>query len=59
MTDANFLTLSETRGPSEPPLRDLTIGGLLREVAAEVPDRCAEVAAVTDPDERSEWTYPE
>ena len=57
MTDAKPLTLSETRGPSEPPLRDLTIGGLLREVTAEVPDRCALVAGVADPGERSEWTY--
>ena len=57
MTDANPLTLSETRGPSEPPLRDLTIGGLLREVAAEVPHRRALVAGVADPDGRNEWTY--
>ena len=57
MTDASTLTLSETRGPSEPPLRDLTIGGLLREVAAQVPDRRALVAGVPDPAGRREWTY--
>ncbi len=57
MTDA--LTVSQTSGPSEPPLRDLTIGGLLREVVNEVPDRRALVAGVPDPSGRREWTYAE
>ncbi len=57
MTDA--LTLSETTGPTGPPLRDLTIGGLLREVAEQVPDRLALVAGVPDPAGRREWTYAE
>ena len=57
MIDA--LTVSQTSGPSEPPLRDLTIGGLLREVVNEVPDRRALVAGVPDPSGRREWTYAE
>ncbi len=57
MTDE--LTVSQTSGPSVPPLRDLTIGGLLREVVDEVPDRRALVAGVPDPSGRREWTYAE
>lgn len=53
------LTESYTVGPSDPPLRDLTIGGLLREVAAAVPDRVALVAGVPDVDARRQWTYAE
>ena len=51
------LTMSQTSGPTEPPLRDLTIGGLLREVASDVPDRVALIAGTPDPDNRREWTY--
>ena len=39
------------------PLREITLGGLLREVAAEVPDRIALVDAVADPAQRRRWTY--
>ena len=46
------LTMSQTSGPTEPPLRDLTIGGLLREVASDVPDRVALVAGTPDRDNR-------
>jgi len=53
------LTESYTVGPSDPPLRDLTIGGLLREVAAAVPDRVALVTGVPDVDARRQWTYAE
>ncbi len=53
------LTMSQTSGPTEPPLRDLTIGGLLREVASDVPDRVALVAGTPDRDNRREWTYAE
>jgi fatty-acyl-CoA synthase len=38
-------------------LREVTLGGLLREVAAEVPDRIARVDAVADPALRRRWTY--
>ena len=39
------------------PLREITLGGLLREVAAAVPDRVALVDAVADPAQRRRWTY--
>jgi len=38
-------------------LREITLGGLLREVAAQVPDRMALVDAVADPAKRRRWTY--
>lgn len=41
------------------PLREITLGGLLREVAAAVPDRVALVDAVADPAARRRWTYAE
>ena len=54
------LTMSQTSGPTDQPLRDdLTIGGLLREVAAAVPDRVALIAGTPDRDNRREWTYAE
>jgi len=59
MTSSQPITLSSAAGPSEPPLRDLTIGGLLRTVAAEHPDRVALVAGVPDPNGRRQWTYAE
>jgi acyl-CoA synthetase (AMP-forming)/AMP-acid ligase II len=43
---------------SGPPLRpDLTVGGLLREVAAAVPERLALVEGTPDPASRRRWTY--
>jgi fatty-acyl-CoA synthase len=39
------------------PLREITLGGLLREVAAEVPNRMALVDAVAHPALRRRWTY--
>ncbi|MEM9033814.1 MAG: AMP-binding protein [Actinomycetota bacterium] len=53
------LTMSHAVGPSEPPVRDLTLGELLREAAAEVPDRTALVAGRPDPSDRPSWTYAE
>ena len=53
------LTLSHSRGPDDPQLRDLTIGGLLREVADQVPERIALIAGTPDPVDRREWTYAE
>ena len=53
------LTMSHAHGATEPPVRDLTIGDLLREVAAASPDRVALVAGTPDPERRREWTYAE
>jgi fatty-acyl-CoA synthase len=45
---------------SGPELRtDLTVGGLLREVAAQVPDRTALVSGAFAPEDRRRWTYAE
>ena len=44
-------------GPSIPPLRDITLGELLKEAADTVPNRIALVAGVSDPAGRREWTY--
>ena len=51
--------LSESYWPADnsEALRDLTLSGLLREVAAEVPDRVALVEAVPDPAKRRRWSY--
>ena len=53
------LTLSHSVGPDDPQLRDLTIGGLLRQVANQVPERVALIAGTPDPANRREWTYAE
>jgi len=53
------LTLSHTKGPSEPPLRDLTLGELLAWAAQTVPERIALIAGVPDPAARRQWTYAE
>jgi len=45
---------------SGPPLRlDLTVGGFLREVAAQVPERTALVSGAPSADDRRRWTYAE
>jgi fatty-acyl-CoA synthase len=51
--------LSYAVGPSEPPVRDITIGQALAEVAAEYPDRQALIEGNPDPALRREWTYAE
>ncbi|MCP4223169.1 MAG: AMP-binding protein, partial [Actinomycetia bacterium] len=53
------LTISHMTGVTEPPVRDITIGHLLREAAAAVPDRLAMLEGITNPDARREWTYAE
>ena len=56
------MTLTESYWPAEDigePIEDLTVGGLLRRVATEVPDRTALVAGVFEPSERRRWTYSE
>jgi len=51
------LTSSYTPADTTQPLWDVTIGGLLREVAAEVPDQEALVIGLPDPKERRRFTY--
>ena len=51
------LTESHATGTTAPPVRDLTIGGLLREAVGAQPDRIALVAGVADPSARRSWTY--
>lgn len=53
------LTTSYAIGPSEPPVRDITVGDLLREAASSVPDRIALIEGIPDPDARRQWTYQE
>lgn len=50
-------TLSYARGPAQPPVRDITIGEVLAEAAAENPDRVAMVEGSGDPAGRREWSY--
>jgi fatty-acyl-CoA synthase len=50
-------TLSYAIGPAAPAVRDITLGGLLREAAAAEPDRVALVAGVPDVARRRTWTY--
>jgi len=51
------LTISHAVGPNDPPVRDLTLGDLLREAAADTPDRLALIAGLPDPSMRRQWTY--
>jgi len=53
------LTISHAIGPSEPAVRDITLGDLLREAASDAPDRLALVEGVPDPTRRRQWTYAE
>ena len=46
-------------GPDSPPVRDLTIGDLLRQAAEEVPDRVALISGLPNAAERHQWTYAE
>ena len=53
--------LSESYWPADTSVavRDLTVGGLLREAAAAAPDRTAVVEGVADRAARRRWTYAE
>ena len=51
------LTLSHATGPTEPPLRDITLGELLAWAAETTPERIALIAGVSDPAARRQWTY--
>jgi acyl-CoA synthetase (AMP-forming)/AMP-acid ligase II len=53
------LTTSHVTGPSDPPVRDITLGGLLGQAAENVPDRIALIEGVADASSRREWTYAE
>ncbi|MGL6111508.1 MAG: AMP-binding protein, partial [Rubrivivax sp.] len=53
------LTLSHATGPTQPPLRDITLGQLLAWAAQTTPDRVALIAGVPDPAARRQWTYAE
>ncbi len=53
------LTLSHTTGPTEPPLRELTLGQLLAWAAETTPERPALIAGTPDPAARRQWTYAE
>jgi acyl-CoA synthetase (AMP-forming)/AMP-acid ligase II len=62
--DANYgdrmpLTTAHATGPSEPPVRDITLGGLLRAAADTVPDRVALIEGIADVSARRQWTYAE
>lgn len=52
-------TDSYASGPAEPAIQDLTIGALLQDGAAAVPDRLALVTGTTDPAASRSWTYAE
>ena len=51
------LTLSHASGPTEPPLRDITLGALLAWAAETTPDRVALIWGAPDPADRRQWTY--
>jgi hypothetical protein len=50
------LNLSHATGPSEPPLRDITLGALLAWAAETTPDRVALIEGRPDPAARRQWT---
>ena len=54
-----LLTTSHAVGPSEPEIRDLTLGDLLGWAADTAPERVALIAGVTDLSARRSWTYAE
>jgi fatty-acyl-CoA synthase len=54
-----MLTMSHAAGASEPAVRDITLGELLRSAAETAPDRIALIAGVPDPANRRQWTYAE
>jgi fatty-acyl-CoA synthase len=57
MQTANPLTSSCWPADRSQSLLEITLGGLLRQVAREVPDRVALVDGVSDPALRRRWTY--
>jgi fatty-acyl-CoA synthase len=57
MQSSNRLTSSYWPADRSQSLLEVTLGGLLRQVAREVPDRFALVDGVSDPALRRRWTY--
>lgn len=57
MTASQKFTMSHYQKQDTAPLMDLTVGDMLRKVAAEVPDRLALIEGVADPSRRRRWTY--
>ncbi len=55
------MVLTESYWPADTrdPVRETTVGGLLRDAAAEAPDQLALTAGVADPASRRQWTYAE
>lgn len=53
------LTLSYWPADESKPLLETTLGGLLRQLAGEVPERTAFVDATSDAKDRRRWTYRE
>ncbi len=51
------LTDSLAVGPSQPALRDITLGALLAWAGETTPDRVALIAGTPDPADRRQWTY--
>jgi fatty-acyl-CoA synthase len=51
------LTLSHARGPTDPPLRELTLDELLAWAAETTADRLALIEGLPDPAARRQWTY--
>ena len=51
------LTISHAVGPTDPPLRDITLGALLAWAAETTPDRVALIFGTPDPAQRRQWTY--
>jgi fatty-acyl-CoA synthase len=54
-----MLTQSYATGPSDPPVRDITLGEALRWAAETTPDRVALIVGVPDKASRRQWTYAE
>ncbi|MGI9608830.1 MAG: AMP-binding protein [Acidimicrobiia bacterium] len=53
------LQISHAVGPDQPPVRDITVGSLLREAVAAAPDRIALIEGIPDASSRRQWTYTE
>lgn len=58
-TSSAPLTESHAHGPTDPPVRDITLGDLLTEAASNAPDRVALIAGVANVADRRQWTYAE
>ncbi len=59
MSTQALLTESHATGVSSPPVRETTLGSILREAAERAPDRIALIDGAPDPAARRQWTYRE